>query len=624
MSYRRFVSISASVLSLVLASSHVAHANDGWDPFNQLDPKPAAKKKQPAADPSHAPTQPPGAYPAPGTPAAGSGSPNAVAIVREQLPEAVPENSRGVERGDLTPVIASDGSGLPHELWRGLDVAGLEGVIAKLDIPPRSPAVHSLWQRLVTSNVTPPDGAANDGRFDALRAEALYRSGRLDDAAALAGRDPATLTANPTLALVAARLEIGRGEAEKGCELAKSLVPLRSSLPKPLQGEALVISGLCAAIGGNSAGAGLAAELAREDKSADAVSIAILDAIASGQKAQLPAQGPISLLTYRLAERAGGMDTKASLERGEPALLTMLASLKSEDPALQLAAGEASARLNAMSPATLADLYRTLGATQTPEALMTTPVAKVDPAAHRAALFKAAEAEKTPLKKVRLIRATLDDAKRAGLYWPMLIALAPSADTLLPVPEIGWFSETGVEIGLASGNLGRARQWGALATAAPATSTGEVTSRHWFALIDLVDPVPSPEKERNLDSLGALAARGRLSPDLLQKLATVLDAIDTNVPIALWEAASKAPQTQGGFLPETGVLSELQDAAKKKEFGRTVLLVMRSLGRNGPEGANTLALGDSIRALRRAGLEVDARRMGLEALFAQWPRSVGN
>jgi len=84
----------------------------------------------------------------------------------------------------------------------------------------------------------------------------------------------------------------------------------------------------------------------------------------------------------------------------------------------------------------------------------------------------------------------------------------------------------------------------------------------------------------------------------------------------LWEAANRTPQPNGGYLPETGVLTELQDASKKQQFGRTVLLVMKALGPNGAEDAHLIALGDSIRALKRAGLEADARRLGLEALLA--------
>ena len=104
----------------------------------------------------------------------------------------------------------------------------------------------------------------------------------------------------------------------------------------------------------------------------------------------------------------------------------------------------------------------------------------------------------------------------------------------------------------------------------------------------------------------------------------MLDALDYQIPVPLWEAASRSPQPKTGHLPETGVLSQLQDAAKKKEFARTVLLANRTLGASGAEGAHLIALGDSIRALKRAGLEPDARRLGLEAVLQVWPRMAAN
>jgi hypothetical protein len=114
--------------------------------------------------------------------------------------------------------------------------------------------------------------------------------------------------------------------------------------------------------------------------------------------------------------------------------------------------------------------------------------------------------------------------------------------------------------------------------------------------------------------------KNRFPAPLLHRLATVLDATDVNVPIPLWEAASRTPQPAAGYLPETGVLAQLQEAAKKKDVARTVLLAMRSLGSVEADGAHIIALGDTIRALRRAGLETDARALGVEALMGQWPR----
>ena len=82
------------------------------------------------------------------------------AVTREPLVPLTP-----VERGELAPVMAADGSGLPYELWRGLDVTKLEGLLARIEIPPRSPALHALWRRLVTASVTPPSGGEADRHF---------------------------------------------------------------------------------------------------------------------------------------------------------------------------------------------------------------------------------------------------------------------------------------------------------------------------------------------------------------------------------------------------------------------------------------------------------------------------
>jgi hypothetical protein len=147
---------------------------------------------------------------------------------------------------------------------------------------------------------------------------------------------------------------------------------------------------------------------------------------------------------------------------------------------------------------------------------------------------------------------------------------------------------------------------------------------HWLALIDVADPDRRSGRPPALAAIEELAVRGRLGAETLHRLATVLDALDIDVPIGLWDTASRTPQPATGHLPETGVLAELAQSAKRGDAGRTILLVMRTLGPAGPEGANVLALGDAVRALKRIGLEADARRLALEALIAAWPRTAGN
>jgi len=67
------------------------------------------------------------------------------------------------------------------------------------------------------------------------------------------------------------------------------------------------------------------------------------------------------------------------------------------------------------------------------------------------------------------------------------------------------------------------------------------------------------------------------------------------------------------------VLSTLKEAADQGDVGRTILLAARAFGSDGPQGAHLIALGDGLRALKRVGLDAEARRLAFEALYAHWP-----
>lgn len=671
----------AGPLALVLLAAAAAfpsgaRADDVPNPFSDV-PATAQKKRAaavPAADPqkpmlspmtgppgspsARTPDPAPGGYgtpygPPPGTPgiAPSGGDTGRPDTAYNQPPRAAPlppvqtlpppdERSRGVERGDLTPVMAADGSGLPLDLWTGLDVKAVETLVSRLEIPPRSPALHALWHRLITSEANPPKGGDKPQMFEALRVEALFRSGLLKEAAARLEKAPDAAT-DPMLAPLYARGEIALGHRDTGCAAAKSVSAAKAQLPKPMKLEATLMLGLCAAAATGPAAAGLAADLARDEGLADAPGVAILEAIAGGHPPRLPAGKPLGIIDYRLYEL-----TKAPLphdiaERATPSLLALLASETAVPLPTRLSAAEAALRLNAIAPQALADLYRSSARgearaepggepTDAPGSAPAQRNGRGDALA-RAQLFAAAETERTPLKKVRQIRAFLDESRRAGLYLPALQMMSRAVADIQPVPEIGWFAETATEVMLAAGKYDRARAWagfgGGLDRPGSAASGNAPVApfTHWLALADIADPnLPKGERGAHLTALEEQALRGRFTPDQLHRVATVLDALDYNVPMRLWEAASRSPQPTSGHLPPTGVLTELQDASKKKEFGRTVLLAMDALGPHGAEGAHMIALGDSIRALRRAGLDTDARRLGLEALFAAWPRTAAN
>jgi hypothetical protein len=608
--------LSLSALVACLTWSHLPAAAQSWfnpfDPPKTSQPPPRESPKPPEADsrPYLAPMD--GRIPGrPGSTVNGGESSGADArkAVESRPQTAVGERERAVERSELSPVMDPQGSGLPYELWRGLTVGKFETLVGSLEIPPRSPALHALWRRLITGSVTPPPGAESNAYFTALRVEALDRSGLLSEAGELLRKESAEAN-NPLISLLLARNEIARGAADRGCETAKAAGAARGRLPRHLKAESVLISGYCAARAGDMTAASLSAGIARELAAEGAVGPDALDAIASGTPLPTLPKGTLSLLEYRILEVKGPVDPKKVLEIAPPGLLAMLAQTPSSHGELRLIAGERAASLNALTPTDLGALYRAASAGTGGEF-------------QRAHQFRAAENERTPLRKARNIRAFLDDARRAGLYLPGLHLMAEPTQSLAPVTEIGWFAETAIEIFLAVGNYEQARVWARLGSSADQTSRVPGLA-HWVALTDVADPAVATGRSRNLGSVEDLALSGRFDPVLLHRLATVLDALDINVPIPLWELASRTPQPSGGHLPDTGVLTALADAAKKKEFGRTVLLAMQALGPNGAEGAHMIALGDSIRALKRAGFEKDARRLGLEALFMSWPRAVSH
>lgn len=622
------------LLVLALGIVTPAAAEDAWNPFKGRDERPRTRRQETSAPPS-APSMPtmdgvaskPWALPpgniepaAPAGPEPGSGygqpygppGPREQATIDRQPLPPLDEKSRAVDRGELAPAKVGDGSGLPFELWQGLDAKTVEELVAQLDIPPRSPAMNALWRRLWTTSATPP--ATGRAHFNALRMEALYRSGLATEAAALASDGAAKA---PLVAALAARIAIAAGDRVKGCAEAHDIAKAAGDIPKQVKTEMLLLGGYCSAAEGSSEAAGLAAELARNEDGASPLAIAALDAVAAGQpfKPQLPKR--LSLMDYRFLEVAKSANPLDAAERAEPALLVAIAESSGVEPRLRVAAGELATRYNALEPAKLAALYRAQ-TFQTGE-LADPQQSKSEPALRRALLFKAAEAERTPMRKTRLVRALLDDARRVDLYFPIATLLADGIADLRPAQEIGWFAETAIEINLVAGRYDPARSWAEFTV----RDRGDGAA-HWLMLIDIADPKWPGKRGEGFAHVEPLALRGRMSSELMHRLVTVLDALDYQIPIPLWEAASRTPQPSSGHLPETGALSMLQDAAKKKEFARTVLIAMRTLGPNSAEGAHIIALGDSIRALRRAGLEADARRLALEAVFMGWPRTAAN
>ena len=479
--------------------------------------------------------------------------------------------------------MAPDASGLPLELWRGLDLKTLEELLAGLELPPRSPAVHQLWRRVLLSSATPPAGAPNDEHFVALRLEALYRSGLLERH----GCSPQ------------GRRRPRPRRPDAACQARHRPRPARGRVPGD-QGAGRSELRAAGPPQGRNAAAG---RLLRGGRQRCACRRTRRRARPRGRHRGRAAAGGAGRLLPPAASRGwpcpsasccsttgswscwGPVDALQIFDKAEPALLVMLAGDHQSDARLQIAAAEAA--LTAQRPVAGSRRGRCIGGSRCPAA-------------------------PSPIRRRR--RPIRCCGARCSSRQPRLHGRRPSGrascgPSSMTRADPGYFLQTARVVApllagaaavagscgvhrvlhrdsLVAGDSHQARQW--------AEAAG---LWHWLALVDIADPGAARWPVALAAALEDLAARGRLGVGALHKLATVLDALDIDVPIPIWDAANRTPQPSGGYLPETGILADLAQSAKRNDAGRTILLVMRTLGPGGPDGANLLALGDAIRAL---------------------------
>ena len=130
-----------ALVAIALLASPQIQAQD-WDPFKEKDERARKEKSSRPAPSRAAPAAADGAYV---TGPDRNFMPGEVS--RGSLPP-LSANAAPVERGEPQAIPASDGSVFSSDLWQGLDTQAIEGHLARLEPPLRSPTLLALWKRL--------------------------------------------------------------------------------------------------------------------------------------------------------------------------------------------------------------------------------------------------------------------------------------------------------------------------------------------------------------------------------------------------------------------------------------------------------------------------------------------
>jgi hypothetical protein len=495
---------------------------------------------------------------------------------------------------DATPFANSSGfdqqsSALPDDLWRGLQKETLQKLLAAAPLPSPSPVLAALIGRALATG-----GGAEAG----IRVDALERTGQVEDAVVVLGG--AAQAGEPGVGARYAVALLAAGRDEEACEVPLDPATPAAKTDSEAKRAIFLVPAICAGAKDDKQGAALALQLARDAGIEAPLAFAAIDRFTKTSTRSPPVPKSVDVLDYIFLTLGGGALGPELAAKATPALLFRLARDPHAAPQLRLAAAERAAALNIIDGAVLASTYREaapkLGNAQSAGVL-------------RARLFAALEAAPSIKIQGQSIDALLASGRDAGIEIPLGQALAQASAGLASDPQAAGFAETGVRVAALAGDEQSAWAW---------VDAGGAPLRSWQLLLAASDPL-GPRAEEALATGAEIAASGGLPAPVLHRLVTVLDALDYDVPMPLWDAAGKVPQPADGYLPATGELSALKEAADAGDVGRTVLLVAAALGPKGPAGANLIALGDAVRALKRVGLDQEARRVGFEALYAHWP-----
>ncbi|MEO1695372.1 MAG: hypothetical protein AAFR55_09055, partial [Pseudomonadota bacterium] len=477
------------------------------------------------------------------------------------------------QRDATQPVASAPKSVMSGDIWGDIAFSDLATLLQAAPTAFGSPTVRTLFlSALQASPLGDRDLATGAPKLAALRAAAVYDRGLLDAATLTADPSTSSRTVAPTAApasdptrlaalvgMLETRAALARGTWQAACPRIRAALSNPTASSKPVLAQLLMQGGVCAAFAKTEGGAALGARLARDAGYERAITLTLLDTVGGdpassrGLRGQRLLRGArLDAIDVRLAQLANISVPPSAIPDLEPSGVAALADGKTDDVVARILAAERGARANIIAPAALADAYRASDRLRRADPSL--------PATDRAQLFVAIEGTRAMLQRARLIRNFLDLARKDDLYLAAARLAADATRDLRQVAEIGWFAETAIEVALADGDTETARAWANMADRLDGARRGAFD--HWRALIALSDPRSGRAVERHLGAVERAAVARRFKAGDLHIVATVLDALDFQVPIGLWEAANATPQPNSGHLPPTGTLKTLADAAK--------------------------------------------------------------
>ena len=559
---------------------------------------------------------------------------------------------------DAIGLISEGQGGFPLTLWRGAQWSVVSGLMPRMPAGLGSPALRDMARRLLVSRASVPVGKPLDASFGALRIERLLAMGDVGNALALLKFTP---DERRDEAFARTRIEALFFDSNNAdaCKAVLNAIRDYSGLYWP-QAQAF-----CLALSGSHARASMIADLLRErEDEIEKVFFAAIDALAGAKGGKSPALAAPSALHLSMMRAAGLRFPAEIVQTAQASVLRVVALAPNAALDVRLIAAEKAHRIGALTDDEVVRFYLSIPFSK---AELSGPISAAEESwtpRTRALLVRAAAVQSVALAKAEVLRRAWQLGQERDGYAEIAGTSVPVVAGIEPAAELLWFAKDAGRVLFAAGRIDQALAWYQIAAAdsqrIEEARDAEAVLWPLAVLADSITDTRQNTDGENRDGAGNIVMRpvgtnavpvdaARLrswfeayrqadaQPDTqadtqavsrqAAAFFTLLEATGRSVPSALWQSLLDRPFTgdagggAGGDAGEGGGLNavwthSLEAASMNARLGETVLLATVGVGDAGDKGLSLADAARMIVALRRVGLEAEARRLAVETAMA--------
>jgi len=501
--------------------------------------------------------------------------------------------------------VLSGSAAFPADMWDGSARSLVDPLLERLPDQPATPYLRVLQRRLLLSTVQPPKGTDGDRSLLELRVAKLGDMGQTRDVISLIRNAPKDEN-SPELDALLSDAFLLEDQTSKACALAAQNIQTQTA---PIWVKTMAF---CRLLAKQNSQAMLSLSLLQDGGDNDPVYYKLMDALNNGERPRLdslPAPKPLELALIRTTQAILSDDIRNSDNPVVLSMLTRAGDINAAQKAVERNLASADFLKEAFTREKFSDAQRK-------DPLKTAE--ELDPVKAQALLYQVA-AEKDQLDVIRSEAIALAfelGAEQdlffslARLYRTMITDLARGIDML-------WFAPQAVRAQLAAGEWKNAKDWYLLLRNAAFSDND--AARHMMNLRPLAvlagfDSNPAVVSRTMSDWWRIQAS----TPESFQKAArlySIADGLGLRAPQRLWLTLMDGPRLPRGEVPKAGVWLQMNRASENDRLGETVLLALNAIGSTPTGDMDNTFLRDSIAALRKVGLERDARILAVETLL---------